>query len=1234
MKSMIERAFLRILPLVLAALCADAGAALTDITNAPLASSASDAVKPNVSFVLDSSGSMAWTHAPDEALAPFLTKVGYKSSQCNSIYYRPDILYVPPKHADGTDFPNSNFFSAWKDGFDTTAGVANLSTSFYAYDNLSSFGNGIDNLQPAYYYLYKGTLVDQAGEAVPNFQNANSQFMTECKLPESTGPVATIVVSGSGNTVVSSIKVNGVELMSAPSTSSNKVSTVASNTAARITQNGYSATSSGSTITVTGPVSAVGQTPVVTDNQGAMNLTASKFSPFVKVIVGAASGPGGTDERQNFANWFSYYRTRILTMKSGAGRAFATIGSTYRVGFMTIYATPSSSASDPQYLAIKDFDATQKASWYSKFYAMDAAGGTPLKAALSTAGRNFAGKLGPDPVQYSCQQNFLILTTDGYWNAGSANPANVNGGALSPASQDSDRAKTPPPMWDGGLPGASNTLADGAAYYYNTDLRSPALGNCVGALGTGTDVCLDNVPSSGTDKSPVVGQDNAPWQHMTTFTLGLGTNGQLAYTSDYATKRTSADFNAIFDGSKNWPVPVGDTLTTIDDLWHAAVNGHGQYFSAKNPNLLVSGLREALAGVSTRQAAGTAAATSNLEPVSGDNFVFIANYRTVKWDGNVLARQIDLITGQITSNTLWSAQAQLDAKVSSTRKILTFVNGNQANFLPSSFSGAQKSAWFDPNAATALTQRAGWTPAQIAAATPDTLINYLRGDASEDEAGTADQLYRSREHVLGDIVDGKPVYVKVPPFNYVENNYQAFKASVATRQAALYVPANDGMLHAFNADTGDEMFAYVPSFVLPRLKALADDNYANAHQFFTDASPTVSDIWTGSSWKTLLVAGLNAGGKGYYALDVSNPAAPTVMWEFTDPNMGLTFGNPLVGKLANGTWVVAVTSGYNNADGVGRLYILNAATGALLFSISTNVGTAATPSGLARISGWVDDGLNDNTIQRIYGGDLLGNLWRFDVNDILPPAGRDAVNLATLAIGTTPQPITTKPEIGLFNNRPIVFVATGRYLGATDLNDGSQQSVYAIRDDLAATGVGNPRTSSCPFVQQTLSIIDANTRTTSHNPVDFSKQCGWFLDFNPASASPGERVNLDPQLQLGVLALATNIPEKSICTVGGSSFIYFLDFASGGFVSTSLNGVAGQKIGNSITVGLSVSRIGSGGNLGNQGPDNGGQSTAVSPGREVFTAATSSGDYPPFSPPDNPSTGSVGKRVMWRELLN
>jgi type IV pilus assembly protein PilY1 len=357
------------------------------------------------------------------------------------------------------------------------------------------------------------------------------------------------------------------------------------------------------------------------------------------------------------------------------------------------------------------------------------------------------------------------------------------------------------------------------------------------------------------------------------------------------------------------------------------------------------------------------------------------------------------------------------------------------------------------------------------------------------------------------------------------------------------------------------------------------------------------------------------------------------MWEFTDPNMGLTFGNPVVGKLTDGTWVVAVTSGYNNADVVGRLYVLNAATGALRFSISTNTGSAATPSGLARIAAWVDDSLNDNTLQRLYGGDLLGNLWRFDVNDMLPPAGRDAVKLAALQVGATVQPITTRPELGLFNNRPIVFVATGRYLGASDLNDTSQESVYAIRDDLAATGVGNPRSSSCPFVQQTLSVINANTRTTSTAPVDFSKQCGWFLDFNPAGASPGERVNVDPQLQLGVLALATNIPEKSVCTVGGSSFIYFLDYGTGRFVSTSLNGVAGTKIANSITVGLAITRVGSCPDCGGPGDPNN-PTSPLTQGKIVDTATTAGGDYVPISPPDNPLVGSVGRRVMWRELLN
>ena len=311
------------------------------------------------------------------------------------------------------------------------------------------------------------------------------------------------------------------------------------------------------------------------------------------------------------------------------------------------------------------------------------------------------------------------------------------------------------------------------------------------------------------------------------------------------------------------------------------------------------------------------------------------------------------------------------------------------------------------------------------------------------------------------------------------------------------------------------------------------------------------------------------------------------------------------------------TSGYNNADGVGRLYVVDAMTGAQKFTMSTGVGTATTPSGLGKISAWVDNGLIDNTIRRVYGGDMLGNLWRFDVNDIIPPAGsgKEATQLAFFQVGAYLQPITTKPELGLVSNKPVIYVGTGRYLGASDLTDLNQQSLYAIRDDLTATGLGNARTeTTCPLVQQSLTVINANTRSTTTLPVDLAAKCGWFLDFNPGNTTPGERVNVDPKLQLGVLAVATNIPEKSVCTVGGSSFLYFFDYATGQFVSTSTGGVVGQRIGNAIAVGLNTYRL----------PD----------GRVVTTVTTSDDQHPVFGNPSNPIVGAIGKRVLWRELLN
>ncbi len=443
-------------------------------------------------------------------------------------------------------------------------------------------------------------------------------------------------------------------------------------------------------------------------------------------------------------------------------------------------------------------------------------------------------------------------------------------------------------------------------------------------------------------------------------------------------------------------------------------------------------------------------------------------------------------------------------------------------------------------------------------------------------------------------------------------------------RASVYVAANDGMLHAFDSATGNELWAYVPSFVLPNLKALADDNYPNSHQYFVDGSPVVSDVWTGSAWKTILVGGLNGGGKGYYALDITNPAdaiRPLGVQQRQPRATATATRSSASSRTGPGWWPSrrATTTRRSPATPAptawGACYVLNAYSGVLQFTVSTGVGTATTPSGLGKIAAWVNNGLNDNTIQRIYGGDMLGNLWRFDINDIIPPSGKEATQLALFQVGTYLQPVTTSPELGVVANKPVVYVGTGRYLGPSDVNDTNQQSLYAIVDQLAATGIGNARTeTTCPLVQQSLTVIDVNTRSTSTLPVDLASKCGWYIDFNPGNTTPGERVNIDPKLQLGVLAVATNIPQNSVCTVGGSSFLYFFDYTTGQFVSTSTGAVAGSRVGNSISVGLNTYRL----------PD----------GKVVTTVTTSDDQHPMFGNPSNPLVGAIGKRVMWRELLN
>jgi type IV pilus assembly protein PilY1 len=461
----------------------------------------------------------------------------------------------------------------------------------------------------------------------------------------------------------------------------------------------------------------------------------------------------------------------------------------------------------------------------------------------------------------------------------------------------------------------------------------------------------------------------------------------------------------------------------------------------------------------------------------------------------------------------------------------------------------------------------------------------------------------------------------------VTPTYDQFKSDNASRLPVLYIAANDGMLHALNGNTGQELWAYVPRIVMPKLHRLATANWGSTHEFLVDGSPRTMDVYSGGSWKTILVAGLNSGGRGYYALDVTVPTNPQVLWEFCNTNtlcqnwdadMGLSYGNPVITKRpSDGKWVVLVTSGLNNVlpgNGGGYLYVLDAITGAVLNKIGTGVGSITSPSGFNKIAAFVDNFANDNTAKYVYGGDLYGNVWKVDLTVGTPVASR----LARLQdTGGRPQPITSVPELAEISGFPVVYVGTGLYYGTADLFDPAtlippypwayNQSLYGIKDRGADLGVFRGANVVQNF------IIDSGgiTRQTTNNTVDWSTKDGWFVDFNPSNASPGERVNIDLQLVQGTLVVVTNVPNNSACTVGGDSWFYTFNYETGAKAPAAT--VGGTKQTGKITVGVVVVRLPSG------------------VLRAIITTAEGSKATVPV-----PTGGGAGRvrRVGWRELVD
>ena len=713
----------------------------------------------------------------------------------------------------------------------------------------------------------------------------------------------------------------------------------------------------------------------------------------------------------------------------------------------------------------------------------------------------------------------------------------------------------------------------------------------------------DGLPTGKADGSLYNAADRTDTNVNGVWNFGTAANDAFSAVTNLRTvpyrgcNNCAADFDV-----QTYVIAMGDTVANAQAI--AVMNemairgGTSRAFFASDSASLDIAISTAVRDAIDRDGAAAAVAVANAN-VTAETSAFQAGYNAGNWSGDLQSYKLDPNTGTpIVAQPLWvpTAQQQLDDLASDNRRIVSY----------SGTAGAGQGIPFRPHplppdaAPAALTTLSLSQQNSISAVNGPGIVKYIRGDRSGE--GTT---YRQRAHVLGDVVNSEPVIVGPPSNNYHDSTdpgYRAFKAARSARQEMVFQGANDGMLHAFNASTGAEEWAYVPNLLIPNLANLSL-RPGFRHKYYVDGTPTVADVdfnRTGgvldnpaSDWRTLLVGGLNKGGYGYYALDVSTDppateaaAAANVLWEFPNSatagqvvaNLGYSFGKPIIAKTADQGWVVLVTSGYNNSrtvnvgefnftgDGVGHLFVLNAQTGALIKDIPTGVGSTASPSGLAAISGYVESADADNTVTQVYGGDLNGNVWRFDLTG--PVNGDNSWNVRRLATlvdtARNAQPVTTAPELtSIIENNQVfrlVYVGTGRYLADSDVTSIATQTLYGLIDNRSDAPAIDPLREK--LQAQTLTL-DGNTRTATANTFDLTGENpkrGWYVDL-PAS---GERINTDPQLALGTLVFTSNIPSGVPCVPGGSSFFNLLDYRTGGALTYGNLGWSSVSLGDGL----------------------------------------------------------------------
>lgn len=864
-----------------------------------------------------------------------------------------------------------------------------------------------------------------------------------------------------------------------------------------------------------------------------------------------------TQVKQNIANWYQYYRRRSFVAKAAIAKVIDD-NPGYRYGLNLINNAnmfiPVPDAAKPPYtdqntLIIKSF----------VDYAWQPVG-TPLRGGLNRAGEYFENTDSRTaPIIEACQQNYTILMTDGFWN----NPDNLPG-----------------KIGDNDGDGIGQTLADVSRYYYVTDL----------------DPLKD-------DKVTPNAFDSLTTQHMVTYTIAFGPNGLLTDTDNDGWPLSTPGLAE--NGAWGNPFNSDSGPEKIDDLWHAAYNARGSFIAASSPETISKALQNALANIHERNSSATAV-SFNSDTLNSNTLLYQVQFKGLT--GDIVSYTYDPISKTFNAKPAWSAAAQLDSLFSPVTNRIILTRSTPLLGLPkgiafewANLSLLQKADFvIEPNGSINLDINKAKAKA-----------NYLRGDRSNEVGNNGTYDFRMRTSLLGDIINSNPITVGKPKAQWpnaapfptgVGQTYTDFSLAQANRIEMLYAGGNDGMLHGFKTLDGSELLAYVPSTLSSFVGATNGLHYltdpAYSHRYYVDMPSVVEDAYfdtgSGAAWHSLLLGGTRGGGKGIFALDITDPATfseanaeKIVLWEFDsgdDADMGYSFSVPTIQLLNNNRWAAIFGNGYNNTgDGKAKLFILfldggldgKWTAGADYIELSTDTGSisshncADAASDCNGLSTPQTVDLNgDHVIDRVYAGDLKGHLWAFDLSN--SDASKWQVAYSGAPLFSAGGPITSRPAVVHHPSQPngtapnlLVFFGTGQYLTTDDISNTATQGFYGVWDH------GNASLTTANLQEQTFLNIPLFTKNTdgtttnasttlrilSDNKVDYAVKHGWFIQF-----TNGERITNDPVIYEEAVLFNTRIPNSTPCTIGGDGSLMFVPQETGGRATFSLFDANKDKI--------------------------------------------------------------------------